>query len=324
MSADADLRGELAPLTREALRWVVRITSGEATRADALALADWRAQGPAHEAAFREAAAFRRAVRAMDLPPLEAYAGRASADRRVGLSRRALIGGGGAIAASLAALMAVRPPLGLWPSLAELQADHRTLVGQPQTFAPTAGVLVDLNARSALSLTDGGQGFRLIDGEAFVGVRPARRGLFTVSAGAVRLSTRDGSLNVSTNATETCVTCLSGTLERGSGDPGGALRPGDQWVVDASGQSRLDRVDPRLAVSWRQGVLLFQNTPLVRAVDAINRYRSGKILIASDALARRPINGLFHTDQIADALDQIQQLLRVTVTRLPGEVVLLA
>lgn len=50
-------------LKREALAWVVRLTSGEATRADAQALQAWRGQSPAHEQAYREAARLWRLTR---------------------------------------------------------------------------------------------------------------------------------------------------------------------------------------------------------------------------------------------------------------------
>jgi transmembrane sensor len=45
----------LDPLIREALAWVVRLKSGEATLADAEQLIEWRAKSAAHERAFVEA-----------------------------------------------------------------------------------------------------------------------------------------------------------------------------------------------------------------------------------------------------------------------------
>jgi transmembrane sensor len=42
-------------LIRDALAWVVRLKSGDATLEDAEHLSNWRAQSPAHERAFRDA-----------------------------------------------------------------------------------------------------------------------------------------------------------------------------------------------------------------------------------------------------------------------------
>ena len=51
-----DLPDRSEPLIREALDWIVRLKSGEATLADAERLIDWRTKSPAHERAFRDAA----------------------------------------------------------------------------------------------------------------------------------------------------------------------------------------------------------------------------------------------------------------------------
>jgi transmembrane sensor len=45
----------LDPLIREAVAWIVRLKSGNATVADAEQLMDWRNTSPAHERAFRHA-----------------------------------------------------------------------------------------------------------------------------------------------------------------------------------------------------------------------------------------------------------------------------
>jgi ferric-dicitrate binding protein FerR (iron transport regulator) len=50
-----DRADRLDPLIRDALGWVVRLKSGEATLADAEQLLDWRAKSQAHERAFRDA-----------------------------------------------------------------------------------------------------------------------------------------------------------------------------------------------------------------------------------------------------------------------------
>jgi len=49
-------------LIRDALAWVVRLTSGEATLIEAEQLIDWRARSPTHERAFREAMKCWRAI----------------------------------------------------------------------------------------------------------------------------------------------------------------------------------------------------------------------------------------------------------------------
>jgi transmembrane sensor len=57
-----DQPDRLDPLTRDALAWIVRLKSGEATLADAEQLMDWRAMSPAHESAYRGAVKCWRAI----------------------------------------------------------------------------------------------------------------------------------------------------------------------------------------------------------------------------------------------------------------------
>jgi len=64
----------LDPLTRDALAWIVRLKSGEATIEDAEQLIDWRAKSPAHESAFRDAVRCWRAIGeglGSDQPPFD-------------------------------------------------------------------------------------------------------------------------------------------------------------------------------------------------------------------------------------------------------------
>lgn len=327
MSNQDPLKDDLDPLMKEALHWVVRLTSGSATQADARGFEQWRAQGRGHEDAFREAAAFRKTVRAMNLPHPSAVAAsnvtplRPRA-RSAMMDRRAMLAGGGALAASVAMVMTVRPPLGLWPSLAELTADYRTGQGERRRLTLAAGATVELNARSALSVLNAGHGVSLVTGEAYVSVpqAPAR---FVVEVGGEQLASRVGTFNLRTSDRETCVTCLSGSIEHATGDKRRTLNAGEQLVTLPNGDSRIAATDPGRVASWRQGLLIFRNTPLAEAVEDINRYRSGKIILASSALASRPVNGIFHTDQIDNAVAQLQQLLRLDVRHLPGDVILM-
>src|SRR5450756_183673 len=101
MTAD-DQEGEIALLDREAHRWITQLSTGDATVADATALQRWCGQSPAHAAAFAEATrrwnAFGRVGRDLlaegRIPPGFA--------RRRQVSRRVVLGGAGALAATAA------------------------------------------------------------------------------------------------------------------------------------------------------------------------------------------------------------------------------
>lgn len=324
-----DAETDLSPLMHEALNWVICLTSGSATQADARAFEAWRGQGPDHASAFREAAALRQTLRAMPLTAA-AQARRHAPDNVVPLARPArpaaisrrtmLVGSGGAIAAS-AAMLTVNPPLGLWPSFAELNAGERTGIGERRTLRPMAGVTLEMNGRTAISLDTTGGNARIVTGEAFASVASDARPLM-VSAGQESWTIHGADANIRTSERETCITCLSGELVRA--DRSVTLRSGQQYVAVTGAAPRIAPVDANRSGSWRRGVLLFRQTPLAEVVEDINRYRGGKIILANASLADRSVSGMFHTDKIGNAPRQIQQLLDLNITELPGDIIVLS
>ncbi len=111
-----------------------------------------------HEAAYIRACKMRKML--VDLDKEEAT-GRAAGSKVVRLqtwakerrTRRAFLGGGiAASAAAVAVYGMVNPPLGLWPSLAELNADYRTATGQQEkiNFGPL--VTAELNTQTSIAI----------------------------------------------------------------------------------------------------------------------------------------------------------------------------
>jgi len=310
----------LPPSMREALGWVVRLTSGSATRADAHAFEAWRAQDPAHAEAFREAAALRKALRAMslrtDLPgnviPFGARL------RQAAMDRRGFLVTGGAIAASGAMLM-VNPPYELWPSLAELRAGERTGVGERRLLRPMAGVTIEMNGRSALSLDAARRQATLIVGEAFVAVAKGAAP-FAIRVGDTRWLGKAAQFDIRASDREACITCLSGHLFGEQGAARHRIAAGQRFAAAPGGPARITHVDPEASGSWRRGVLIFRDTPHAAAIEDINRYRHGRIILSNEAVGRRLVSGMFHTAQIENAVSQIQQLLNLDVTEIAGGV----
>ncbi|MFA7602178.1 MAG: DUF4880 domain-containing protein [Novosphingobium sp.] len=300
----------------EAADWLVRLTSGAATDDDAARLADWRATSPAHEAAFREIAGVRSyavVARHHKKPPM--------------VSRRTVLAGGGTAAVAAMTFGVARPPFGLWPSLAELTADHRTAIGERYAFVPMAGVKVEMNSRTALSLIDGAdagaRGVSLVSGEAFITAEDLGH-TFRVKAGPVNASTRGAQFNVQRLDGGVRVSCVTGAVECSGGDRPILLRANEQVFVAANGATRRSAIDGDKATAWRRGLLIFEGASLSEVVDQINLYRSGKIVLANAALGGLEVNAVFHTNRIEEAVPQIEQLLNLRARHLAGGVVLMS
>lgn len=327
------------PLDIEAVDWVVRLTVGRLSDSDRDAFEQWRATSADHDRAFAAASDLCGYLRRIPLEVnavglAENDAGRTVRDnvvslhspeqreRRSGFSRRNFLGGG-AVAASLAGgLIMANPPLGLWPSLAELMAEQRTGAGQRRSFAPMAGVEVELNSRSSASRINGGQGFELISGEAFVTVAHGRPP-FQVKAGGGTMGASQAAFNVQSFAGELCVTCLTGSLVVERNESRQTLSAGRELIFADNGGVEEQRADPLTRLAWRRGLLVLRRTPVADAIPQINRYFPGRLVLIDSAKSSWPVTGTFHVDQIELAVVQLERLLDVSARRLPGGVVLL-
>jgi transmembrane sensor len=303
------------PALLEAMAWFARAKTGSMSDTDTAALARWRTRDPQHDQAYTMVQAFERAALAMpktaQIIPLQ----------KKTASRRAFLAGGSAIAASVAGFMVVKPPLGLWPSLADLMSDHRTGIGERYAFMPATGVQFEMNTRTSVSLEDRANGIRIIDGEAFVQVanRPTD---FKVVTTMGTLSSKDGHFNVRALGPQLSVTCISGEVACDVNGRRTILQQGDQLAV-SDGSLERGKADLAMVTAWRRGLLIFRGAPLSEVITEINRYRSGRIILADAAVGERPVVGIFHTSHIENAVNQIRQLLAVSMTRLPGGVVLI-
>ena len=316
-------------LLREALAWVIRLHSGDATSDDAAALQQWRAKCPEREAAFRDAVrlwrTFGDATRRLvaEKQKVRLYPG-ARAPRKL-VSRRGLIGG--AIAASLGgAYFAVRPPLGLWPSLGELSADYRTAKGEQRSITLSDDVSLKLNTQTAVavrSMKDDAH-IELVSGEASIMAKCAGASPLVVDAAGGRITALRANFNVRCLDGGVSVSCIDGAVDVEL--KGRLVRiTSDQQVSysAATGLGAALPVDPDQATAWQKHLLIARDWRLRRLVDEINRYRPGKIIIMDARLGNRQVTGTFHLDHLDDFIGQAQGLFGASVRSLPGGVVLL-
>lgn len=316
------------PLLDEALDWVVRLKAGEPTRADVDALQRWRAQSPAHEEAFRQAARLLRAASAaakeladedagaasvVDLPPRPSRA----------LTRRIVLGG--AIAAAAGYIM-IRPPLEMWPSIEELSADYRTGKGEQRKVMLAPDISVELNTQTSLALRSAPNETRveLISGEASVVARRSSSTPLVMLARDGRISALQADFNARCIDGVVSVTCLDGIVTVEQDGRSVQLRKAEQVTYSRAGLQASLPVDAKQVAAWQTGLLIFRDRPLASVVDEVNRYRAGKIIITNAELKRRLVNGTFQVDKLDNFVAQVEQLFGARITSLPGGVVLMS
>ncbi|KVP31518.1 FecR family protein [Burkholderia ubonensis] len=316
----------------EASAWLLRLRSGSATRDDADAFERWCAARPQAAQLLRDTWGTLRTA-ATELAQEErtaaAWANAAKRERTLRTGRRAFVGF--AVAAG-ASWLALRPPMALWPSLAELAADYHTGIGEQRQVALAAGVTVELNTRTrvdVLPASVAARGVEVVAGEAEIDATPASGRAaamqpVVVVAGGGRMQATVAKFNVRRTGAQVCVTCLSGTVALQHPRGARTLRADEQVIYDDRGVQPVSRIDPGAVSAWRRGMLVFNGVPLAEVVDEINRYRPGKVILRSAALAANRMQAQFPITRLDDVIDMVGRLYGAHITRLPGNIVLLS
>jgi transmembrane sensor len=316
-----------ASLKRQARRWVTQLVSGEARTADFQAAARWRSQSSAHDAAFNEATRLWRnfgpATRGLlveEGPPVWS-------PPPSQMGRRAILGGAGVLATAAAVYAVIDPPLGLWPSLAELRADYRTATGEQRHVVLADDVSVRMNTQTSIAVPtaiNGRDQVTLIDGEASFSLPPGSAKSLMVVAEAGRTIASRARFDVRNIGANVCVTCFEGEVQVELGVQKATVSASQQLRYDRAGLGQAATINAAEASAWQDGVLIFRFTPLSDVVTEINRYRPGRVILLNATLGTKTVNGRFLIQRIDEILVWIEQVLGATPRSLPGGVLLLS
>jgi len=183
-------------------------------------------------------------------------------------------------------------------------ASYATAAGELRAFTLADGSTVTLSSASRIGVRIG-RGERHIDlqrGEAFFAVAHDPRRPFAVAVGArkaiavgTRFAVRRDPDELRIIVTQGIVRLEAQAPRDGSPVPSATLTAGS--VATARGSSVLVRAgtvaDAERLLSWRNGYLIFHDTPLSAAVAEFNRYGTRPLVIGDAAVGRIPIGGNF-------------------------------
>jgi transmembrane sensor len=285
---------EREPAEQAAAAWITRRDAGPWTDADAAAFEAWLDASLHHRVAYyRLHAAWKEAGRLAALLP-QRPAARPALHRYFIRPRVAL-----------AASMLLALGLGLsfyWQGGAQ---QLTTAVGALQRVTLPDGSTLTLNTDSAVQVDMGSteRQVRLQRGEAFFEVARDASRPFVVQAGTLRVVAVGTAFAVHRDDRGTQVVVSEGLVRVEPGQQGAAptaLSAGSMLHAAADGLHARTLTGEELdqQLSWRAGLIVFRDTPLVDAVAQFNRYNTRKIVVADPRIAQLGVGGVFRaTDQ---------------------------
>ena len=216
-----------------------------------------------------------------------------------------------------------------WPIGRQI-ATYSTRTGEMKTVTLADGSSIDLNTNTVLSidLRGNGRAVRLQKGEAYFQVRHDSAHPFTVAVGDRRITDLGTKFVVRENKDRVQVSLIEGKakLDSAIGATADAviLVPGDVAVA-----SRKSLIVSRKAakvlserLSWRSGMIAFDNATLGDAASEFNRYNRVQLVITDPAVARIPIAGKFPTNGVNRFADVIEHVFGLHVQSKGGEMVI--
>ncbi|MEM8937384.1 MAG: FecR domain-containing protein [Pseudomonadota bacterium] len=331
----------------EAASWVAQIDRGRLSSADKLALAEWMARSPRHEAEIRRVAALWGDVDALlDAALIPTQAERPFATVVSSWIRWRPLHFAGVIAAICFSVAAFSYSILYYDANSKsvlVRAVHATMLGEINEFTLHDGSTVQLNTNSRIAtrFSTSERFIRLERGEAHFDVSRDPNRPFVVLAGdravqaigtrfIVRLDGNDLDLTVTEGRVE-----LSHAMEVIGDHPGQSSHQSDEivGVIDAGTTARVSAqhteiltldaagIDKRTA--WLEEKIIFDGDSLEFVVSELSRYSDTKVIISDPEIRDVRMGGTFYIGELDAVLQALETSLGIQVEKVGDDLVYL-
>lgn len=326
----------------QACAWIARLRSDAASEADRRNFADWMAISPANREAFDQMAELWGDLGALAHMPVDElfpesrpatspnHRPAVAATGGAGWNPLQWLMGGGLAAACLVVT--------LWVGNQWLAGEkpteqiYATNVGESRTVTLTDGSRIQLNTNSELhvAFSRGERHTELLRGEAYFDVARQTARPFTVAAGKANIRVLGTRFNIERNPDNTRVSVTGGTVAVSEAESGSGLRPesvklekNQKISVSGTGLGEVSATSAHEALDWTRGVLVFEQTPLVDALEELNRYL--QVPAAAEAgVGDRKLSGTFELSDPDNTLKAIAAALDLEQDRSDPNLTLLS
>lgn len=308
----------------EAVVWITRLRSGDATEDDRRRFEAWLARSPIHAREFDRVSTLWD-----DLDGLRTWAdgklaeGKAVSGALACPPRRMPKRGVSRWGATQVAAVLVLLTGSFWlPDMwVRLASDYYTQIGEQKTLTLADGSAVYLDTDSAVSVDFSPHGRRLVlhRGRALFMVAADKRRPFEVDAANGTVRALGTAFEMYKKLDQVAVTVLESKVQVARDGSAVKLIPGQRvYYGRETGLSEVESVDPGQITAWRRGKLVFHDRPLGEVIVEVNRYRTGAILILDQQLRASRVSGIFdirHPDAVLQALEDTLPIRSHRLTR---------
>jgi transmembrane sensor len=311
------------PIVDDALEWFARLRNTTPDPATQAAFERWIATSPLHAQHYREleemwgAPAFKKAVQSLPATPVPQLEVKT---KNLGWTRRFA-------AMAAAAVMAI----GIWQypvMMLRWEADYLTTVGDRSSVTLPDGSVMTLDTASAVAVdfADGKRNIKLLQGEAFFDVKPDPAHPFRVVASYSEVEVRGTAFSVRRDDEADRVVLEHGLVEvrRVGNQPEKAnLRPGEMIFASGASLSAISPADLSTALAWRDGRLIFEDQPFSRVLSELQRYYRATVVMVDKRHDQLAVTGNYRLDNVEAAIQTLADAAGVSMTRLPGGIIIL-
>lgn len=214
-----------------------------------------------------------------------------------------------------------------WYAVQPKEITYVTPIGVHETITLTDGSQVELNTDSVMrTRADADRRMIMLDkGEAFFRIKHDAANPFIVLAGGQRVTDLGTKFLIRETDDKVEVAVLEGSAKLESADAHSAvLKAGDVAMVatHSIAITRKSGQDLANAVAWRQGMLVFSQTPLADVAGELNRYNAKKLIIADSNIAKDKIGGTFPTNGVNEVVAAARLLFGLRIEDRGSEIVI--
>lgn len=307
-------KGNKEAEVEEAITWLVRLTSGDASNQEFKDFELWRRADNRHEEALAEA---RHLWLSMGIP-LENYyqPNDISSFSQEEYYRRNFFRW--EIVLPVLLILSVGVFAQNW--LTRWQYDQYSSTGEQRMLSLQDGSKMWLDADSAADIhfSASERLVRLAYGEAFFDVAHNSQQPFIVDAGAGKIKALGTAFGIQREDNSMTVTVERGKVEVNSDDGASMQLDANQQVKVTAGvgPAQITKVNAGQVLAWHKGKLIFENQSLSAILSSLKNYDKRVIMFDNDALSNVKLSAIIDIHHLKDWYDGLQQSLPINVSEL--------